>query len=333
MNRKEHNRTILFTLLGITFIATVILLAYSGRGTSAEENRNVKIVFIPKVIDENNDFWTSMLEGANMAASDNNIDLTIMGAEAESLYERQNELIEEAIGMQPNAIALAPCDYEKTLPYAKKIVDAGIKLVLLDSVVEENIAQCIVATDNVEGGIKMGEYAVPFLDENAKIGIVGHIKGTSTAIEREQGVRMGLGEYADKIVDIQYCNSNYALAYQVTTQMLEEHPDINMIFGLNEYSAVGAARAVKNLGLSDQIHMIGFDSSLEEVQLLEEGVFDAIVVQKALNMGYLGITTAYQAALNQEVPPNVDSGSTLITKDTLYTEENEKLLFRFREGQ
>lgn len=50
--------------------------------------------------------------------------------------------------------------------------------------------------------------------------------------------------------------------------MLLEHPDINVVVGGNEYSAVGAARAVRDLGLGSQIQMIGFDSSIEELQML-----------------------------------------------------------------
>ena len=77
--------------------------------------------------------------------------------------------------------------------------------------------------------------------------------------------------------------------------------------------------------------MVGFDSSLEEIQFLESGVFDAIVVQRPLNMGYLGVSMAYQAARSIEVPKIVESGSVLITRETIYTEENQKLLFPFRE--
>ena len=114
--------------------------------------------------------------------------------------------------------------------------------------------------------------------------------------------------------------------------MIQAHPDMNFIFGLNEYSAVGAARAVKAMGLEHQITMVGFDSSLEEVEMLEAGVFDAIVVQRPMNMGYLGVSMAYQISLSTEMPQDIDSGSVLITSDTIYTEENQKLLFPFRES-
>ena len=158
-----------------------------------------------------------------------------------------------------------------------------------------------------------------------------HIKGVSTAVERERGLVEALGEYADHIVDIRYCDSNNDKSYEMTKAMLTENPDINVIFGLNEDSASGAARAVRDMGLGGEIDMVGFDSSLEEIQFLESGVFDAIVVQRPLNMGYLGVSMAYEAARSKEVPKMVESGSVLITKETIYTEENQKLLFPFRE--
>ena len=41
---------------------------------------------------------------------------------------------------------------------------------------------------------------------------------------------------------------------------------------------------------------------------------------------------AYQISLSTEMPQDIDSGSVLITSDTIYTEENQKLLFPFRES-
>ena len=34
--------------------------------------------------------------------------------------------------------------------------------------------------------------------------------------------------------------------------------------------------------------MAGIDSSQEQIQLLEEGVYEALAIQKPFNMGYLG---------------------------------------------
>lgn len=294
------------------------------------EGQRTSIVFISKRLASNHDFWTSIVEGVQMAAADYDVDLTIMGPDSETEIDHQNQMIEKAIALKPDAIVLIPSDVNLTVSYAEKIEEAGIKLILMDSIMDKDMGLCVVATDNHGGGYKMGEYLKYYADEKTVIGIVGHIPEASTAIEREQGVRKGLGEYADKIVDVVYGESDIEKGKMVTLEMLDKYPEINMLVGLNEDSARGAANALKERGISEQIRMIGFDSSMEQVRLLEEGVFNAIVVQKPFNMGYLGAEMAYKATTNEKIPESVDSGSALITKDNLYTKENEKLIFPFR---
>ena len=193
----------------------------------------------------------------------------------------------------------------------------------------ETMGRCVVATDNVEAGRKMGDYIQENFSENVSIGVVGHVKGSSTAVEREAGLREGLGELEKQIAEVVFCDSDYTKAYQVTKEMLQKNPDINVIAGLNEYSSVGAAQAVVELDLENKIFMVGFDSSLKEVEYLEAEVFDAIVVQKPLNMGYLAVENTVKLLQNKEIPQDIDSGSALITKDTMYSPENQKLLFPF----
>lgn len=326
MPMKRSNRWIPW----IGMIAGLLLLTFGiwGYGTPSDGEKK-EIVLVIKIIDSSNEFWTALVQGAQMAAKEYDVNLTVAGPEAETEYEIQGDMIREAVEKTPDAIVLAPSSYTETAKYAHMIEDAGIPLVLVDSLMEEEMGSCVVATDNVEAGRKMGEYIAENYPEEAVIGVVAHVQGSSTATEREEGLRNGLKELEDSIVDTVYCDSDYEKSYQVTMEMLERHPDINVIAGLNEYSAVGAARAVRTLGLTDQIHMIGFDSSLEEVHYLEDGTFDAIVMQKPLNMGYLCVERTVQLLNKEKVASNVDSGSVLITKETMYSEENQKLLFPF----
>lgn len=167
--------------------------------------------------------------------------------------------------------------------------------------------------------------------EDSQIAIIGHVEGSSTAIEREKGVRKGLGEYEDRIVDVVFCDSDYDKAYRLMMELIEKYPEIDLVAGLNEYSAVGAARAIKEKGLHDRIRVVGIDSSLEEIQFLEEGIFEIIVIQNPFKMGYLGIEAAVKILNGGKVEKHIDSGCELISNDSVYTEENQKLLFPFRE--
>lgn len=314
--------------IGAAVFAILLVTAFLYSETTVVGEKK-EIVLIIKIIDSRNEFWSSLVQGAEMAAKEYEVELTVMGPEAETEYETQGNMIREAVKRHPDAIVLAPSSYTETAAYARQIEEAGIPLILVDSLMEQEMGKSVIATDNVEAGRKMGQYIVENYSENVSIGVVAHVQGSSTATEREEGLRKGLEKFEEKIEEIVYCDSDYEKSYQVTMEMLERHPQINVIVGLNEYSAVGAARAVKDLGLAGKIRMIGFDSSLEEVEYLEDETFDAIVMQKPLNMGYLCVEKTIQLLNKKEIPENVDSGSVLITKETMYSEENQKLLFPF----
>ncbi|WP_331487849.1 substrate-binding domain-containing protein [Anaerocolumna sp. AGMB13025] len=315
----------------IIFLSLCILvpLVYTIITNSLKTEEPVRIIYIPKIIDDTNEFWSALIGGAEMAAKEFSVDLDIVAPDAEEDYKRQNQLIEWAIKQKPDAIALSPADYSETTAMAKEIVKNKIKLVFIDSTVNENVQDALVATDNYLAGVKMGEYMKSFIKEDTKIAIVGHVKTASTAIEREKGLRSGLGKDEKRIIEVVFCDSEFSKAYNLTTELLKKYPEVNMIAGLNEYSSVGAARAIKRLGLTGKVKVIGFDSSIEEIELLEEGVFQGIIIQKSFNMGYLGIEEAVNLVKGTKIEKNVDSGSQLITKNNMYTEENQKLLFPF----
>ncbi len=325
---KNYKRYLPLWILGIIGVLTVVFLYLNNRGN---ENETYHIIYIPKIIDETSDFWTALIEGVEMAAAEYGMELTVVAPETEEDVERQNELIQWAIEQQPDALLLSPCSYTETTPYARRVVEAGIPLVLIDSALDEELAVSCVATDNIRMGRVEGDFMKQFVAGDAQIAIIGHMKTTSTAIEREAGIREGLAEYEEKIVDVVFCDSDYDKAYELMVELIERYPDIELVAGTNEYSAVGAARAIKDLNLGGQIKVVGIDSSLEQIQLLEEGIFEGIVIQNPFKMGYLGAEAAAKVLRGEDVAPIVDSGCELITREDVYTEENQKLLFPFKE--
>ena len=325
---KKHGRIVLAAAAVALAAAAVLGIYFLGHRTAGTQKR---IIFIPKIIDEENDFWVQLLEGAGMAAQEYGMEITVAAPEQENDFQRQNELINWAVSERPDAIMIAPSSYTESAAAVNAVRQSGIPLVLVDSDVEGGEGLVKVATDNVEAGRVQGDFMKGFLYGDVKIALVCHVEGSSTALEREKGVRRGLGEYEDRIVDVVFCDSDYDKAYSLMNEIIDRHPDVTMVAGLNEYSAVGAARAIIDRGLTDQISMVGFDSSLEEIQLLEEGVFEGIVIQNPYKMGYLGAEAAAKMANGEKVNGTIDSGCKLVTKEEVFTEENQKILFMFTE--
>ena len=264
-----------------------------------------------------------------MAAQECGASLTILAPEREQDVERQNEFLAEAIEENPDAILFSPSSFDASDELLQEAKEKGIKITFIDSYTESNVQDMTVATDNLEAGKLLGEYARTLLNENSRIAIVSHVKGVSTAVEREQGFREGLGDYNKNVVEVVYCNSLFDKASQLTEALIEKYPDLEMVAGMNEYSAVGAARAVQKCGKEGEIQVVGVDSSQEAVQLMEKGVFKGIVVQKAFKMGYLGVMETVRMLKGKPYDENVNSGCQLVTPENMYSSEIEKLIFPF----
>ena len=293
------------------------------------EERRMSLVYIPKVEDSTNDFWKALILGTKMAAKEYNADIEIKAPAEENDIERQNELLKEAISEEPDAILFSPSSFTESNDLLKEAKEKGIRISFIDSYTEEKVQDLTVATDNLEAGEKLGKFAATLLGPDDQIAIVAHVKGVSTAVEREEGFRKGLGDLAKNIVEVVYCDSQYEKSRKLTQELMEKYPNLKMVAGMNEYSSVGAARAVKAAGAKDRIQVVGLDSSQEAVQLMENGVFKGLVVQKAFKMGYIGVKETILMLRGKSYEKDVNSGCELVTPDNMYDSEIEKLLFPF----
>lgn len=321
------------TIYAVFFMfAYIILSLVLTLSITKIEEESIDIICIMKVNDQKNGFWRTLSDGAEMAANEYGANIKIIGPNDEIDIEFQNKLIEESIAKKPDAIILAAADNEKTLPEALKIKKAGIKLIVVDSGLKENIEDTYIATDNYKAGLCIGRMLDKYLDEGDKVGIVNFVENSKPGIERELGVRAAFEKNKNIVLDTVYCNSNPDTAKDLTIKMIKENPDITAIAALNQYSTEGAARAVRELGFKDKIKIVGMDNSKEQIKYLEDQTIAGLVVQKPLNMGYLGVEKAVELISGKPVPDKIDSGLLMVTKDNMYTGMYQKVLFPFMEN-
>ena len=331
---RQHKKWIISIL-----VLVCVLLVWVGV-SSHRHQKNQKewsLIYIPKVVDGTNDFWTSLIAGARTAAKEYNASLEITAPDQELDVQRQNELLEEAIEKKPDAILISPSSLTESEEYLEKARKKGIRITYIDSYTKDPLQDLTVATDNLEAGRRLGDYAAELLKEagktDGKIAIVAHVQGVSTALEREKGFREGLGELNRNVAEVVYCDSQFDKAYDLTERLMENYPDLVMIAGMNEYSFVGAARAVKDAGAKERIAMVGIDTSQEAVELMEEGIIKGLVVQKAFKMGYVGVRESIRMLSGQDVGKDIDSGCELVTPENMYDSEIEKLIFPFNSSR
>ena len=323
---KGHKKVF---IMAVILIAASVVIFIGLLKPEATQTRKCSLIYIPKIRDDTNDFWTSVISGCRMAAEEYESELEIMAPDKEENVEEQNRLLRAAIEKKPDAILFSPSSMNASDELLKEAKDKGIHITYIDSYTKEDLQDLTDATDNVNAGRMMGEYARTLLDKDSKIAIVSHVKGVSTAVEREQGFREGLGDYAENIVETVYCNSLYEKSYELAQKLMEKYPDLEMIAGMNEYSAVGVGRAVSDAGVKDRIDVVGVDCSQEAINLMEMGVYKGIIVQKAFRMGYIGVEETIHMLNGDAVEKNIDSGCELVTPENMYDSDIERLIFPF----
>ena len=313
--------------LVLALLLAASLTGCAGRTVSGEPYKMYMIVKSTTT-----EFWKSVFAGANAAKSEYNVDLTVLGPETEEDYETQNEYIRQAIRDGADAIVFSAISYTKNAEAITRAAKQGLKIAVIDSDVDSDGVGVRIGTDNVEAGRMAGRAALQTDWDSLTVGIVNFDLGSRNGQERESGFREVLaGDPRVKDIYTINVNADATTAQVRTVQLLVEHPEINVIVGFNEPIAVGAAMAVHSLGLAGRVRMVGFDTNVKCIDLLQSGAVSALIVQNPYAMGYLGVEAVCNLLDGQtyRTAELLDTATRTVTKETMFTIENQKALFSF----
>ena len=319
-------------LLALALGAALALACLSACGGEQESSQRHKVVLVAK--STQTEFWLSVFAGAQAAAAEYNVELTTMGPETEEDYETQNQMVAEAVADGAEALVFSAIDYENNAAAVDAAGQAGVKIVSIDSGVDSDQVGTYIGTDNYAAGRMAAQAALEGVEGELVVGLVNYDESTANGQERERGVRDALTESGRARVAASVTTLVEAGRAQTdTADLLRNNPEINAVFAFNEPTSVGAARAVAELGLSDEVFLVGFDSNVATIDGLQEGSVDALIVQNPYAMGYLGVESAYQLLSGQGagLEPTVDTATQIVNRGNLFSLDSQKALFAFEQ--
>ena len=319
-------------LLALALGAALALACLSACGGEQESGQRHKVVLVAK--STQTEFWLSVFAGAQAAAAEYNVELTNMGPETEEDYETQNRMVAEAVADGAEALVFSAIDYENNAAAVDAAGQAGVKIVSIDSGVDSDQVGTYIGTDNYAAGRMAAQAALEGVEGELVVGLVNYDESTANGQERERGVRDALTESGRARVAASVTTLVEAGRAQTdTADLLRNNPEINAVIAFNEPTSVGAARAVAELGLSDEVFLVGFDSNVATIDGLQEGSVDALIVQNPYAMGYLGVESAYQLLSGQGagLEPTVDTATQIVNRGNLFSLDSQKALFAFEQ--
>ena len=298
----------------------VLLLCACGQDGEGAGGRSVALI----VKSTGSEFFLSVFAGAQAAATEYNLELTIAGPETEEDYEAQNRMIAEAVEAGAEAIVFSAIDYERNAAAIDHAAQQGVQIVSIDSGVGSAQVRTYIGTDNYA--------ALAGVEGPLNVGVVNYDEATANGQERERGAVEALAESGRaRITAVVNTLTEAGQAQADTAGLLQAHPEINVLMAFNEPTSVGAARAVHAMGRSEDLFFVGFDSNVATIDGLQDGCVDALIVQNPYAMGYLGVESAYRLLSGQRggLEAMVDTSTQIVDRENLFTMDSQKALFAF----
>ncbi len=186
-----------------------------------------------------------------------------------------------------NAIIVSPCDSKSIGTSIKAANDAGIPVFTADIACLAEDAKIIthVASDNIEGGRLAAQAVAQAINGRGKVAIIDHPE-VESVIQRVKGFEEEIANYPDIVVAAKLTGRGMKdQAFRTTEDILQSHPDLAAVFGINDDSALGALAAIEKAGKQGTVKIIGFDAVPEARAAIKDGKIFADVIQRPHEIG------------------------------------------------
>jgi ribose transport system substrate-binding protein len=304
----------------------LLVLAFAPASVSAQDDSKPKIGFLPGITDP---FYVRMEQGVNAAAADFGLEIAAVAyPPAPWGAASQTPLLDSMVARGDlDYIITAPTSAEEMIAPLQAAYEKGIGIVDVDTFIGDGdyvngpvtFPISLIASDNVEGGRMVAHAMAEAIGGEGEVYIQNTNPETSTVQQRSQGFREGMADYPGiTVVDEQFCLDDPVVAAQQTDAVLQAHPNLKGVFGVNVFSAEGAGNAIVNAGQSGNVVVAAWDATEDAIKLLEDGTVNMVLAQKPFDMGYLAVEAAM--ADHQDVaswPKHITTGFQVITPDNM----------------
>jgi fructose transport system substrate-binding protein len=328
-----------FSRKALVALFAVSALVLSACSSGDDASGDVKVSLILKNL--TNPFFVSMVKGAEAKAAELGIDLTIGSGKEEGDDAAQIAAIENAISAKHAGIVITVMSTNVNSAITKAR-DAGLLVIALDTPTDpSDIADITFATDNREAGRLIGQWGAKKLGgQKAIIALLNIFDDRVSPVDylRDNGFLEGMGipvndpnKMADEAKTGNYSGGAYEIVGNVATganedggrsgmeKLLARNPNINIVYTINEPTAIGACAALK--AAKKTAIVVSVDGGLPGIEAVKSGCIGATSQQYPLRMADIGLQAIYdlvQSGNKPEVTPGkdfFDTGVTLITDD------------------
>jgi ribose transport system substrate-binding protein len=314
----------------VALLAMVAMLTFSVAGCATTEEpgdgatdgegevpaETIKVGLVQ--INQQAIFFNQMNEGAEEAAAEVGVDLTIFNANDDPA--KQNEAITNFVTQGFDAIIVVAIDVEGVKPAIREAADAGIVIVAVDAVVEDPAVSCQVGVDNAAAGAEIGQFVVDYIEENnltnKNIGVLGALNSFIQNLRKDAFVEVveGAGATITQTVDGQ---NRQEAAMAAAENLFTAQADTEIMYATGEPQMVGAVAAVRSQDKGTTVKLFGWDLTAEVIRGIDDGFVLGVVQQDPKTEGYEAVKACKTLVEGGTVRAFIDVPIVIVTKDNV----------------
>jgi ribose transport system substrate-binding protein len=271
----------------LSLALTTVLLALcacGGNAGSSSSSSGSKVIGV-SIQNREAQFYQDMEGGIKSEAAKYGYTVNVVDASRDN--SKQQSQVEDFIAQKVAAIVLTPYDSQAIGSAIVEANAANIPVFTADiaSTSKQGKVVTHISSDNVQGGAQAGKLmcaavksgSVAIIDEPEVTSVQDRVKGFKAAVTSGcPGVKI--------VADIDG-GGERAKASSVMEDMLQSHKDLKGVFGINDDSALGAARAIDAAGLTGKIAVIGYDATPEARAAIKSGSMYGDAIQHPDQIG------------------------------------------------
>jgi fructose transport system substrate-binding protein len=281
---------------------------------------------------EVNPFFVTMRNAAAAKAEELGVPFQACAGASDVDVPGQTTCIENMVASGVTTILITPGDPIGMVAPVQAAQAQGVKVIALDTQMNPTeVADATLATDNYQAGLLIGQWAKAAMGDeaaNAVIALLDVSDGLqiTTEVQRNNGFLEGFGvdvkdktiigdEDDPRIAGWAATDGNQDLGRTAMENLLAAHPDINLVYTINEPAAAGAYEAIDAAGKAGEILIVSVDGGCPGVENVKNGVIGATSMQFPLVMAEMGVEAAATGVLPapSEGLPFTNTGVALIT--------------------
>lgn len=299
-----------FSLIG------ALLLSGCGQGGDDGGQQSLKVGYVVNYM--SHEWYQNICKAARVRAGELGVDLVI--ADANMDVAAQISKAENLLAQGVDVLVLTPVDAKAMGSVVRQAKEAGIPVIT-----ESNPAigaDTYVGIDNRASGKKAGawfaEYAIA-RHISPRVLVIG-LPNFEDCRLRVEGFKEGMeeGGLAYEIVQEVDGQGLKEKALQAAQDALTAHPEINVIFGINDDSTTGGMAAYKAAGLDEEELTaigFGFEGVVGRTALLGDTPYRAALGMFPDFVGISLVEAAVKLSKGEKLPAHYETPTLMITRE------------------